>query len=216
MRPRVSGLAITAVLSLAVLVVGHNLVFLLTYGSDYSAALTRTGHDGRWDETVRVVLAVAGLLAAVGTARLLWLYYCARRLGAAGQPVGPTMPAYVRALLLLWAQLFAIATLLFVLQENYERWSVGLALPGVAVLSPAGEAGPMPVFLLLSLVVAAVGALFRLGIAVLEARVADERSRGLRLRSAPRTLRHYSPLPRPSSVIGRNLAGRAPPTALPA
>jgi hypothetical protein len=47
MRARVLGLSLTAVPSLAALVIAHNLGFLLAYGADYGIALARTGHGRR-------------------------------------------------------------------------------------------------------------------------------------------------------------------------
>ena len=214
MRARVLGLSLTAVLSLAVLVIAHNLVFLLTYGADYGVALARTGHDGRWSETVRVVLALAGLLLAAGAARLIWLARLVRRLGRTDQDRRLRVATYVRALLPLWARVFAIAMLLYLVQENYERWTVGLGLPGLSVLGSFDVAGPVLVFLVASLVVSAVATLFECGITELEAELAA--IRGHRAQGVVYPVRRRRPEPiRPSSsILGRNLAGRAPPAPL--
>lgn len=216
MRAHVLGLSLTAVLSLAALVIAHNLVFLLTYGSDYGVALVRTGHDGRWSETVRVVLALVGLLLAAGAARLIWLARLVRRLGRTDYDRRPRVGAYVRALLPLWARVFAIAMLLYLVQENYERWSIGQSLPGLAVLDSSALVGPVQVFLLVSLAVAATGALFSWGIAALEALVEASRTRHPRSEESYRPRRPTDILVRASSLLGRNLAGRAPPLRLPA
>jgi hypothetical protein len=216
MRARVLGLSLTAVLSLAALVIGHNLVFLLTYGADYGVALARTGHDSRWSETVRVVLALAGLLLAAGAARLIWLVRLVRRLGRTDQDRRPQVAAYVRALLPLWARVFAIALFLYLVQENYERWSIGQPLPGLAVLDSSALVGPAGVFLLVSFAVAAVGALFIWGIAALEAIVEASRTRPPRSEECRRPRRPIEILGGVTSLLGRNLAGRAPPLCLPA
>jgi hypothetical protein len=215
MSRRVPGLVLTAVLTLAVLVVGHNLVFLITYGSGSGLALIRTGHGSRWDETVRVVLAAEILLAAAATLRLAYLYRMVRRLtpGFVGSDLSAR--GYVRALLPLWAGLFATSTLLFVLQENFEHWSAGLGLPGFGVLGSAAYVGPIPVFALVSLFVAAVAALFRWGVTTLEARVAAAR-RAVPSRATPPRRRLLTDPSRPAtSILGRNLAGRAPPAPIP-
>ena len=133
MLRRIPALAFTAVLALAVLVVGHNLVFLLTYGPQYSVALARTGHDGRWNDTVRDVLAASGLLAAASTLRLAYLSRQVRLIGPVSRVSRPTFRVYFSALLPLWGQVLAVSLLLFVFQENLERWSAGLNLPGLGV-----------------------------------------------------------------------------------
>ena len=121
MLRRIPALAFTAVLALAVLVVGHNLVFLLTYGPQYSVALVRSGHDGRWNDTVRDVLAASGMLAAAATLRLAYLYRLVRLISPVSGSGRPSLGAYVRVLLPFWGRLFAVSLLLFVLQENLER-----------------------------------------------------------------------------------------------
>jgi hypothetical protein len=215
MVKHIPGLALGAVLALAVLVVGHNLTFLLTYGPQYGMALHRTGHDGRWDEAVQAVLAGTGLLASATAGRLAYLHWLFRRLGPSAAVGSVSVRGFLAMLLSLWVRLFAISILLFVLQENYERWSIGLDLPGLGVLDSSGSLGPVPVFALVSLLVAAVAALFRWGIATLEARIAAKRTCVW-----PRVARELGPISpgrsRPViSVLGRNLAGRAPPQLLP-
>ena len=215
MVKHIPGLALGAVLALAVLLIGHNLTFLLTYGPQYGMALHRTGHDGRWDEAVQAVLAGTGLLAAATAGRLAYLYWLVRRLGPSDAVGYVSARTFLAIFLPLWVRLFAISTLLFVIQENYERWNVGLDLPGVGVLDSSAALGPVPVFALVSLLVAAVAALFRWGIATLEARISAKRTCVW-----PRVTRELRPIApgrsRPAiSVLGRNLAGRAPPKLLP-
>ena len=214
MLRRIPALAFTAVLALAVLVVGHNLVFLLTYGPQYSVALARTGHDGRWNDTVRDVLAASGLLAAASTLRLAYLSRQVRLIGPVSRVSRPTFRVYFSALLPLWGQVLAVSLLLFVFQENLERWSAGLTLPGLDVLGTTDLIGPVPVFVLVSLVVAAVSALFRLGIITLEARIAARRARLRPAASTPPRRLPTDPRRPATSILGRNLAGRAPPTLL--
>ena len=215
MPRRLPGFALTGVLALVVLVVAHDLVFLLMYGPAYGFALARTGHDGRWDLAVRVVLGGGLALAAAASLRLGFLYGLVR-VASSGSHGGLPVRTYVRTVLSLWIRLFLIATPLFVVQENIERWSAGVDLPGVGVLASPGYLGPIPVFLLVSLAVALVAALFRWGIETLEARARATRH----LRPMPSTFRPPrfrvdSELP-VASILGRNLAGRAPPAPLPA
>ena len=213
---RVPGLVLTAVLALAVLVVGHNLVFLITYGSGSSVALIRTGHGSRWDETVRVVLAAEILLAAAATLRLAYLYRLVRRLSPECKAGGLSARGYIRAMLPLWAGLFATSMLLFVLQENLEHWGSGLGWPGLSVLGSAAYVGPIPVFALVSFFVAAVVALFRWGVGTLTARIAAGRIPNLSPSSSPRVRFGPDPDRRTTSILGRNLAVRAPPAPIPA
>ena len=213
---RVSSLGFKTVLALAVLVVGHNLVFLLAYGPAYAAALAQTGHGSRWDETVRAVLAAVCLLTAAASVRVAYLHRLVRRSAAGGGPDRLSAGTYARALLPLWARVFAIAVVLFVVQENYERASAGLTLPGLGVLGSTQILGPVPVFLLVSLAVAAVAALFRWGIAALEEQIAAGRARLPAVAPEPRPRFRTDPIRSASSVIARNLAGRAPPAPLPA
>jgi hypothetical protein len=213
---RVPSLVLTAVLALAVLVVGHNLVFLLTYGSDSGVALAQTGHGSRWDETMRLVLGAEGLLATAATLRLAYLYRLVRLLRPGLVTGGLSARDYIRALLPLWIGLFATSTMLFILQENLERWSAGLNLPGLGVLGSASDVGPISVFALVSLFVAAVAALFRWGVTSLEARVAAARTPVRSAASSPQRRFALDPRRPATSILGRNLAGRAPPAPIPA
>jgi hypothetical protein len=210
---RLSDLALFGLLSLATLVVGHNLTFLATYGPDYGVALARTGHGAQWDDTVKSVLAAVGLLGATAALRLANLCWLVAHRTTTRMLAGLSFRAYGRVVAPLWLRLFAISIALFVVQENYERWTAGLNLPGLAVLAPSRVLGPLPVFLLVSLLVAAVAALFRWGIETLEARIAATRLAKQRVASAPGR-RRARPERARGSILGSNLAGRAPPSPL--
>jgi len=214
MRRRVPGLVFSALLALVVTVLGHNLVFVLTYGAGYSIALARTGHDSRWDDTVRAILAAGALLAVAASLRLIYLHRLVRSI----QPEGGrhlSGRVYVRTVLPIWACLYLASTLVFVLRENYERWTVGVGLPGLSVLGSFGFIGPVLVFLIVSLAVAAVAGLFKLGISALEALVAASRARERHALCPARPLPIDSDRPA-ISVLWRIGAGRAPPDPLPA
>jgi len=212
-RARVLGSLAELLLALTALVVGHDLDFVLAYGSGYQGALARTGHDPHWETAVLTVVTAGLLLAVAATARLIWLVRLAHRIGAS-RSVRPNLSPVPRLLALVWGRLFFVSLLLFILQENYERVSVGIALPGLAVLAPESGISPVVIFALVSLLVAAVSTLFRWSMAALEERIA-------RAMSATRPEISDLQAPRPyvlrpaSSVLGRNLAGRAPPLALP-
>jgi hypothetical protein len=199
-----------AVLALAVMVVGHNLTFLIAYGSDYPSKLASTGDGKSWDDTVAFILVAAVLLATAACLRLAFLVRQVRTTYPY-QRVGLSAAAYVRTLPPVWLKLFTISIVLFVLQENDERWSVGLPLPGLSVLGAVGPVSPILIFALASLAFAAVVALFRLGIGCLEAIMAKAHTQPWR--GAPRPYLRGAPDPEsaPASIIGLNLAGRAPP-----
>ena len=214
MTRRISGLAFTVLLSLAVLVVGHNLFFLLALGPNFGAALART-EDGRsWDAVVRDVLALATLMAALAASRVAYLYRLLRRLEPAGGASRLSVRAYTGAVVSLWLRLGALSTVLFVVQENYERWNVGLSLPGLAVLGLFGPLGPVPVLLVVSFAFSSVAALFRWGIETLEARIAALRTRVLLHARPSRQVCPDDPQWPATSILGRHLAGRAPPSIL--
>ena len=70
-------------MTLVTLVVAHNLVFLLAYGSGYDEALAHSGHGGAWGTAAAVVIATALGLLGLATLRLYRLGLLARAPGAA-------------------------------------------------------------------------------------------------------------------------------------
>lgn len=214
LQDRVSRSLFAGVLALTVLVVGHNLYFLLRYGSEYTTDLARTGDGGSWDAAVRFVLASAFLLTSVSSLRLAFLFQEVRRTYPGQWVNGISGAGYLRSVAPIWLKLFSASIPLFVLQENLERWGSGLSLPGIGAIGTVGLGSPLLVFALVSLAFAVVVALFRLGIDRLETLVAEARSqswRPVRRADLPGGSDRESA---PTSVIGRNLAGRAPPAVL--
>jgi hypothetical protein len=197
------------------MVVGHNLTFLIAYGPDYASVLAAMGDGQGWDLTVAFVLAAAALLATLACLRLAFLLHQVRA-AYSDKRVGLSGAAYLRLLVPLWLGLLSASLLLFVLQENFERWAIGLPMPGISVLGAVGSVSPILVFALVSLAFAAVVALLRLGIGCLEAIIAVARTESWRWRPRPYPSGASDPEPAPASVIGRNLAGRAPPALAPA
>jgi hypothetical protein len=209
---RIASYPAAAVLALAVMVVGHNLTFLIAYGSDYASKLASMGDGKNWDDTVAVVLVTAAVLPVIAGLRIASLLRQVQNTHPV-QRVVPSARAYLRTLAPVWLKLFAISLVLFVLQENEERWAIGLAMPGLSVLGVIGSVSPILVFALVSLAFAAVVALFRLSVSCLEAIIAAARRQSWSespLRRPTVWGREY----RPASIIGRNLAGRAPPALL--
>src|SRR3989442_13110868 len=86
------------ILALVAFVLAHNLLFLLRYGSSYSAFLERTGHGSAWASTVLIVAALATGLALASTARLVALSAIAGQLeagalrGRSGEGAGYMVP----------------------------------------------------------------------------------------------------------------------------
>jgi hypothetical protein len=211
MRARVPGLLIVLALTAVTVVLAHELMFVLTYGDRAPVELARTGHDQRWTDAVLVVLSLGGTLAIAAAWRLWRLARTLQRLearggrvsAAAGAACGPTSWA-------LWRVLAPGAALVLVVQENLEHLWAGAPLPGLGVLASPEYPITLPVVALVALALAVVAALFRVRFAVLRARIAATRAAG-RVHSVVRTPR-AAVVPRPAaSLIGRRLAGRAPP-----
>jgi len=208
---RISKYPAAALLALATMVVAHNLTFLIAFGPDYTSRLASMGDGKSWDDTVTFVLAAAALLTFTACLRVTFLIRQVRT-SSPSQRLGLSGRAYLRTLWPFWLRLFAASLVLFVLQENEERWGIGLAMPGLSVLGAVGPVSPILVFALVSLAFAAVVALFRVGIDCLEAIIAAARRRSWS--EAPSLSRPKTPVREsaPASIIGRNLAGRAPPS----
>jgi len=205
---RLLGFAASTVVAL---VIAHNLVFLLAYGSGYDEALAHSGHDGAWGTAVAVVLAAAIGLLGLGTWRLYRLGVIARTLAAGEGGLLPGPTGFVRRLVALWAGLTGATTLLFVLQENLERQRVGETLPGFGVLGSAAYPHAAIVIAAVTLAVAFVVVLFRWRRDVLVARITAARSRW---QAAPRAAERRTPAwveRRHASIVVHQFPGRAPP-----
>jgi hypothetical protein len=199
-----------AALSLAALVLGHDLIFLLTYGLDFGAAMQRTGHGAPWLVTIITAATVASTMTTLAVRRLVALSRLAREVeGGNVQVRGASLSDLGRQILRLWAPILVVALALFVANENLERAIVGIRLPGLSVLFGTTHAPTMLVFALVALFVSAFAGLYRWRRDVLAARIV---ARPRWAEDAPVALR-----PRPwadrrrPSIISRRLAGRAPP-----
>jgi hypothetical protein len=199
-------------LALVTLVLAHELVFLVGYGEAYADALGRTGHDARWTAAVLTVLAMAGVLAAVGLWRLNRLGVLARALGAPRSAGGLRLASLVRDFLLVWPRLAIAGAILFVVQENLEHLGVGDPLPGFGVLVSRQYPNAGLMIVAVAFGVSLIAALFRWQRARLIARIEILRVRWRK----PATVgasRPAGPDPLPRSILGRRLAVRAPPLA---
>lgn len=192
-----------ALLSMAVFVLGHEILYLLAGGPGYRSLLQQSGHGPAWDLTAFMVVAAAALLTGFALRRLVALAYRVR-VEEAGPAAHEPLPL-LEAVLRLWLVLLVVALALFVANENLERLAGGLPLPGIGVVGGAG-----PIFAGLSLAVALVAGLYGWQRDLLVARLAAARPRW---RPSPPNRRR---LPwvnrRPGSNVGRRQAGRAPPS----
>jgi hypothetical protein len=200
-----------AILAAAVLVLGHELVLRIGYGpgADASIALKATSHGLAW-----ILQAVAALLATGGLALVVLARI--RRLRNRLTQQAAAIPALSRPsrreLLGLWERLFAVALIGFVVQENVEHGLLHGHLPGLSMLYGGQYVFTIPVFVLLSLAAALLGATLHRELATLEASVAALD------RSLPRPVRLITPLgrdPQPRSralLLSAAVPRRGPPT----
>jgi hypothetical protein len=213
MASRLRAFAASATMALVALVVAHNLIYLVEYGQDFTAALSRTGHDGTWSRAVALVL-LAGLVGAL--AANFQLQRLSRRAAAVGtESLGERLGRrFVIRWLALGSRLLVVTTVLFAVQENLEHLQAGLALPGLGAVLPPDQLLALPVIAVVALTVALIGALFGWRIEVLQARLRAARNVP---RLAPARPPHpiSSDQPRPGRRLGPGVAGRAPPRAIP-
>ncbi len=205
-RIRLAALALTA------LVLAHDLVFLFTDGSLYGVAMAQTGHGAQWTATVLIVAILAISLAALGSFRLVSLSRQARELeGARATVRSGRLTDLAGQLVRSWLVILPVSLALFVVVENLEHLSVGLAAPGLGVLGSVQYHGVIGVFVLVSLVAALIDALYRWRRDVLIARIEAARARLARLpaRVARRALPWVDL--RHAAIIGNRISGRAPP-----
>jgi hypothetical protein len=92
-------------------------------------------------------------------------------------------------------------------------WTVGTAMPGLSVLASAAYPNAVAIILAVALGISMVAALLGWRSSVLIARIQAARSAGPA--AAPLSLRRDEPIDRRrGSILGRRLAGRAPPLTL--
>ena len=199
------------VLALAVLLVGHQLVYLATYGRrGIERALASVGHDGYW----LMIGGVVSLALVVGLylslRRWLTLRTQLRELGGSERRRTNIDWALCRAMVIrLIPRLALTALVIFFVQENLEHYLHHAGhVPGLGALVGPDYVATLPIFLAVSVVVATVAALLRLGLAALERLVAGSAPRRPD-RDIPRPAGRYLPL-HPCSRSTPDL-GRAPP-----
>ena len=194
------------ILALVAFVLAHNLLFLLRYGSSYSAFLERTGHGSAWASTVLIVAALATGLALASTARLVALSAIAGQLEAGAIRVRSGQVrdymVHVRGALL--------AILLLAPPDRPGRPAPGLPAPGLGVLNLT-DGATIAVFAIVPLLTALVEALYRWRRDVLTAQICAARVRWHRRARAIEPRRPVWTERRHVSIVLHQFSGRAPP-----
>jgi hypothetical protein len=199
-----------AVTAVASMVLAHNLIFIAGYGSRFGAAMARTGHDHGWTLAAATAIGLAGMMLGIAVSRLLHLRRAARRAGAVKLPTEPGLRGFAIRWLAWWIALTAMTAVLFVLEENFELSGVGASLPGTGVLTSATYPNAIAIIVLVALGISLVAALLGWRTRVLTARI-EAAGSPLRTSAAP-ALHPRGPVDlRQGSLLGRRLAGRAPP-----
>lgn len=211
MTERIGFMVRAAAMVLAALVLAHTLVFLAQYGATFSDRMSRTGHDHGWIVAALAALALGSALLGAATWRLRCLRRTAQAAGAHRLPGEPSGWAFLRRWLAWWVALTVVTAFLFVIEENLELKGVGARLPGIGVLFsatyPATLAILAAVTLGVSLIAALLGWKLDLWIARIQAARPDGRFQEVRFGA-------FEPIDRRrGSILGRRLAGRAPPAA---
>ena len=216
-------------LALVALFAAHDAVFFAEFGfgDTFAAVMRQTGHDAYWPAYMLLVGLAAGMLTASAAVRIARLR---RRLAALVQlgslpdatsgarkrhaPVADA-PSYGRELMGLWIRLLAVVLVGFVLQENVEHAAHG-HLPGLGVLAGPENPLALPALVVVTFLLAVVGALVRWRIAVLEVRLArtpasGPRRAGLRARRPAAGAWIAAAVAAHHWTIARQDPGRAPP-----
>lgn len=206
-------------LALASVWFAHDAVFAAEhgFGAGFAQAMTEGGHDGYWTVFTLAVGVAGTLLALWAAVRLTRLATALGSDRAVPHRAGPAAPTttYRRELVGLWRPLLVVTATVFTLQENAEHLLGHGHLIGLGALAGPEYPLALPVLALVTLAAAAVGALVRWRIAVLEARLAGylhrPRQRGLAAsRPSPRWT-HIAAIRAHAWFLVRLDAGRAPP-----
>jgi hypothetical protein len=202
-----------AVTALASLVLAHNLIFIAGFGSRFGAVMAHTGHDHGWTVAALTSIGLAVSLLAVALRRLQQLRRTALGSGAMRLPTEPGLRAFASRWLGWWVALTLVTAVLFVLQENLEHARIGASLPGLEVLWSTAYPSAIAIILAVAFSISLVAALLGWRSSVLVARIAAARPNTSCAATPP--LLPTEPVDRrEGSILGRRLAGRAPPLAL--
>lgn len=210
MTGRIGFMVRAVVTALASLVLAHNLIFIAGYGSRFGAVMARTGHDHGWTVAAITSICLAASLLAVAVRQLTHLRRAARGSGAVRLAGEPGLRAFAGLWLGWWIALTVATALLFVLQENMELARVGDTLPGLGILTSSAYPNATAIIVAVALGISFVAALLGWSSSVLTARI--EAVRWVPRAGSTPALRMPEPIDRrQGSILGRRLAGRAPP-----
>lgn len=194
------------------LVLAHDLVFLVRYGSVYGEELAHFGHGPAWTGAVIGSLAL-GLTLLIGALfGLFRLRRLAGRVGASRTSGEPPLTVFLGSWAVASVRLIALTAVLLTVQENVERMGVGLPGPNIAILLSRDYPSAPAILVAVSIAVAFVLALVQWRHNVLAVRIRAARQPSIRLVRARRPA--GVPDLRPGALIRGRLAVRAPPVAL--
>jgi hypothetical protein len=203
-------------MGLASFVLAHDILYLAEYGADFRSAMARTGHGEMWAVTVVSAIAISLALVTLASRRLQVLGRIAS--GAPADLAHPSRTArwapVLRSAARTWLIVALVALVFFVMSENWERYSVGMPLPGLSVLlgTPPSLA-VMGIFASVAALVASVATLYRRRYEVLAWRARMRRSlRRPGPLAVPRADEDVRPHPTP---LACRIGGRAPPAGIP-
>ena len=209
MPRQLTGFVVALALQVVAVVLAHDLVFLVRFGSRYGEALVHSGHGETWSTAVGTILAIAAALVMAGVVRLAQLGILIRAAGASKGALD------LRQLLRLWLRLgpriALVSVVLLTVQENLERSTIGGSMPGPGILLSPEYPFALWIAIAVGLLVGLVAALYEW-----RRRALIERLRAARL-ALPRHTSAAEPRPfgvrrRPVvSVLGRRSGLRAPP-----
>ncbi|HEY5489037.1 MAG TPA: hypothetical protein VIK00_04290 [Candidatus Limnocylindrales bacterium] len=139
---------------------GHQITYVVEYGTNAGSALARSGHGLDWTFAVASIALLSVALAGLAVRELRRLSRQARELTNVGSR-GSSLAALVADTVPLALAVFVVSLASFVVLENLEYAAAGLASPGLTLIFSPQHQATLIVFELVSLAVASVAALYR-------------------------------------------------------
>lgn len=194
------------------LVLAHDLVFLVRYGSVYGEELAHFGHGPAWTGAVIGSLGLGLGLLIGALLGLFRLWRLANHVDARPTSGDPRLAIFLRSWTVASIRLAGVTAVLLTIQENVERMGLGLPGPNVAILLSRDYPSAPALLVAVSIAVAFVLALVQWRHDVLVIRIGAARRPSTRPARARRPA--GAPDLRPQTFIRGRLAVRAPPVAL--